>query len=130
MGVHVVKRHAIVGVVCHAVVNVVIGVRIVVLSVPLIVVHIVVPILILYQFIELFPVAILSHIFSLYSHGILGVVFTEGGSRDRSLWSVSRLSQGSGSSSSQLVLHATRRLPLAGCGNVVGEVVMIWSAVS
>ena len=42
----------------------------------LVVVHFVVPILILYQFIQLFPVAILSHMFSLYSHGILGVVFT------------------------------------------------------
>ena len=33
-------------------------------------------VVILYQFIQLFPVAILSHMFSLYSHGILGVVFT------------------------------------------------------
>ena len=41
-----------------------------------IVVHFVVPILILYQFIQLFPVAILFICFSLYSHGILGVVFT------------------------------------------------------
>ena len=47
VGVHVVKRHAIVDVLCHPVVNVVIGVHIVVLSVPLIVVHFVVPILIL-----------------------------------------------------------------------------------
>ena len=56
VGVHVVKRHAIVDVLCHAVVNVVIGVHIVVLSVPLIVVHFIVPILlvILYQFIQLF----------------------------------------------------------------------------
>ena len=79
MGVHVVKRHAIVDVQCVLVVNVVIGVRIVVLSVPPIVVHFVVLILlvvILYQFIHLFSVAILSHMFSLYSHGILGVVFT------------------------------------------------------
>ena len=79
VGVHVVKRHAIVDVLCHPVVNVVIGVHIVVLSVPLIVVHFVVLILlvvILYQFIPLFPVAILSHMFSLYYHGILGVVFT------------------------------------------------------
>ena len=45
--VHVVKRHAIVDVLCVLVIRVVIGVRIVVLSVPLIVVHIVVPILIL-----------------------------------------------------------------------------------
>ena len=39
MGVHVVKRHAIVDVLCHPVVNVVIGVHIVVLFVPLVVVH-------------------------------------------------------------------------------------------
>ena len=45
--VHDVKRHAIVDVLCRLVVNVVIGVHIVVLSVPLIVVHFVVPILIL-----------------------------------------------------------------------------------
>ena len=77
--VHVVKRHAIVDVLCRPVVNVVIGVHIVVLFVPLVVVHFVVLILlvvILYQFIPLFSVAILSHMFSLYSHGILGVVFT------------------------------------------------------
>ena len=37
--VHVVKRHAIVDVLYHAVVNVVIGVHIVVLSVPLVMVH-------------------------------------------------------------------------------------------
>ena len=77
VGVHVVKRHAIVDVPCRPVVNVVIGVHIVVLSVP-VVVH-VVPIflvVILYQFIQLFSVAILSHIFSLYFHGILGVVST------------------------------------------------------
>ena len=76
--VHVVKRHAIYDVLCRPVVNVVIGVHIVVLFVPL-VVHFIVLILlvvILYQFIQLFSVAILSHMFSLYSHGILGVVFT------------------------------------------------------
>ena len=33
-------------------------------------------VVILCQFIQLFPVAVLSHIFSLYSHGIVGVVFT------------------------------------------------------
>ena len=44
--VHDVKRHAIVDVLCRPVVNVVIGVHIVVLSVP-IVVHFVVPIIIL-----------------------------------------------------------------------------------
>ena len=77
VNVHVARRHAIVDVVCRSVVNV-IGVHIVVLSVPLVVVH-VVPIflvVILYQFIQLFPVAILSHMFSLYSHGswVLGLV--------------------------------------------------------
>ena len=45
MEVHDVKRHAIVDVLCRPVVNVVIGVHIVVLSVPLIVVHFVVLIL-------------------------------------------------------------------------------------
>ena len=78
MNVHVVKRDAIVDVLCRPVVNVVIGVHIVVLSVPLVVVH-VVPIFLvvtLYHFIQHFLVAILSHLFSLYSHGILGVVFT------------------------------------------------------
>ena len=44
--VHDVKRHAIVDVLCRPVVIVVIGVHIVVLSVPLIVAHFVVPILI------------------------------------------------------------------------------------
>ena len=75
VGVHVVKRHAIIDVLCHAVVNVVIGVHIVVLSVPL-VVH-VVPIflvVILYQFIQLFTRSHFSHMVSQYSHGILGVV--------------------------------------------------------
>ena len=76
--VHVVKRHAIVDVLCRPVVNVVIGVHIFVLSVPLVVVH-VVPIflaVILYQFIPLFNRRNCSHMFSLYSHCILGVVFT------------------------------------------------------
>ena len=76
--VHIVKRHAIVDVLCRPVVSVVIGVHIVAHSVPLVVVH-VVPIflvVILYQFIPLFSVAILSHIFSLHFQGILGVVFT------------------------------------------------------
>ena len=45
--VHVVIRHAIVDVLCVLVIRVVISVHIVVLSVPLIVVHFVVPILIL-----------------------------------------------------------------------------------
>ena len=70
--VHEVKRHAIVDVLCRPVVNVVIGVHIVV-------VHFVVLILlvvILYQFISLFSSSHFSHMFSLYSHGILGVVFT------------------------------------------------------
>ena len=79
VGVHVVKRHAIVHVLCRPVVNVVMGVHIVVLSVPLIVVHFVVLILlvvILYQFIPLFSRIHFSHMFSLYSHDILGEVFT------------------------------------------------------
>ena len=79
MDVHVVKHHAIVDVLCRPVVNVVIGVDIVVLFVPLVVVHFVVLILlvvILYQFIPLFSRGHFSHILSLYSHGILGVVFT------------------------------------------------------
>ena len=78
VGVHVVKRHAIVDVLCRPVVNVVIGVHIVMLSVPLVVVH-VVPIflaVILCRFIPLFSRSHFSHMFSLYSHGILGVVFT------------------------------------------------------
>ena len=58
-------------------ISVVIGICLIVLSVSLVVVHFVVRILILYQFIQLFPVAILSHIFSLYSRGILGVVFRQ-----------------------------------------------------
>ena len=77
--VHVVKRHAIVDVLCRPVVNVVIGVHIVVLFVPLGVVHLVVLILlvvIMYQFIQLFTRSHFSHMFSLYFHGILGVVFT------------------------------------------------------
>ena len=71
-------RHAIVDVLCGPVVNVVIGVHVFVLSVPLVVVR-VVPIflaVILYQFIPLFHRSHFSHMFSLYSHGILGVVFT------------------------------------------------------
>ena len=74
-----VKRHAIVDVLCRPVVNVVIGVHIFVLPVPLVVVHFVVLILIvviLYQFIPLFHRSHFSHMFSLYSHGIFGVVFT------------------------------------------------------
>ena len=77
--VHVVKRHATVDVLCRPVVNVVIGVHIVVLFVPHVVVHFVVLILFvatLYQFIPLFSRSHYSHMFSLYSHGILGVVFT------------------------------------------------------
>ena len=45
--VHDVKRHAIVDVLCRPVVNVVIGVHIVVLSVPIVVVHSVASILIM-----------------------------------------------------------------------------------
>ena len=76
--VHVVIRHAIVDVLCGPVVNVVIGVHVFVLSVPLVVVR-VVPIflaVILYQFIPLFHRSHFSHMFSLYSHDIFGVVFT------------------------------------------------------
>ena len=54
--VHVVKRHAIVDVLCRPVVNVVIGVHIVMLSVPLVVVHyvfLIFLVVILYQFIPL-----------------------------------------------------------------------------
>ena len=79
VNVHVVKRHAIVDVLCRSVVNVVIGVHIAALFVPLVVVHFVVLILlavILYQFISLAPRSHFSYMFSLYSHGILGVVFT------------------------------------------------------
>ena len=77
--VHVVKRHSIVDALCRPVVNVVIGVHVFVLSVPLVVVH-VVPIflaVILYQFIPTLFRSHFSHMFSLYSHGILGVVFTD-----------------------------------------------------
>ena len=79
--VHVVKRYAIVNVLCRPVVNVVIGVHIVVLSVPLVVYFVVLILLvvILYQFIPLFSRSHFSHLFSLYSHGILGVVFIETG---------------------------------------------------
>ena len=72
--VHVVMRHAIVEVRC---VNVVIGVHIVVLCVPLVVVR-VVPIFlaVILYFISLVSRSHFSHMFSLYSHGILGVVFT------------------------------------------------------
>ena len=79
VNVHVVKRHAIVDVQCVLVIRVVVGDHTVVLSVPLVVVHFVVLILlvvILYQFIPLFTRSHFSHMFSLYSHGILGVVFT------------------------------------------------------
>ena len=74
--VHVVMRHSIVEV---RYVNVVIGVHIVVLSVLLFVVHFVVLILlvvILQLFISLVSRSHFSHMFSLYSHGISGVVFT------------------------------------------------------
>ena len=75
--VHDVKRHAIVDVLCRPVVNVVIGVHIVVLFVPHVVVHFVVPNSHTVKVHPtLFPVAIFHICFSLYSHGILGVVFT------------------------------------------------------
>ena len=72
--VHVVKRHAIVDVLCRPVVNLVIVVHIVVLFVPLVVAHFVVLILlvaILYQFIPLFSRSHFSHIF----HCILTAFF-------------------------------------------------------
>ena len=78
MDVHVVKRHAIVDVLCGPVVNVVIGVHVFVLSVPLVVVR-VVPIFLAVNCSSSshsFIVAHFPHMFSLYSHGILGVVFT------------------------------------------------------
>ena len=73
MDVHVVKRHAIVDVLCRPVVTVVIGVHIVVLFVPLVVVRFVVLILlvvVLYLFNPLFSRSHFSHMFLLYSHGI------------------------------------------------------------
>ena len=53
--VHVVKRHAIVNVLCRPVVNVVIGVHIVVLFVPLVVVHFVVLILLVVTLLSIHP---------------------------------------------------------------------------
>ena len=91
MDVHVVKRHAIVDVLCRPVVNVVIGVHIVVLFVPLVVVHFVVLILIvviLHQFIPIFCRSLFSHMFSLYSHGFSRVVFTATTGRPALLWQV------------------------------------------
>ena len=72
--VHVVMRHAIVEMQC---VNVVIGNHIVVLFVLLVVVR-VVPIFlaVTLQFISLVSRSHFSRMFSLYSHGILSVVFT------------------------------------------------------
>ena len=71
-----VKCHASGEVQCNVVISVVIGICLIVLSVPLIVVHFVVPILILYQFIQLCSRSHSFIYFPLYSHGILGVVFT------------------------------------------------------
>ena len=72
VGVHVEKRHAIVDVQCVLVIRVVIGVHIVVLSVPLVVVDFVVPILTVVVHPTLFR-SHFSHMFSLYSHGIFSV---------------------------------------------------------
>ena len=84
MGVLFVKCHASGEVVCevcvvqcHAIVAVVIGVHIL-LSLPSynFTFPLYVSILLVVQFIQLFTRGHFSHIFSLYSHGILGVVFT------------------------------------------------------
>ena len=70
LDVHVVKRHAIVDVLCGPVVNVVIGVHVFVLSVPLVVVR-VVPIflaVILYQLIPLFHRSqFFTYVFTVFS---------------------------------------------------------------
>ena len=75
VGVRIVKCHAIVDVLCHAVIRVVIGGHVLLLP-PLIVVHFVSQFSYCIKFIQLFPVAILFLCFSLYSHGNRGVVFT------------------------------------------------------
>ena len=75
--VHVVKRHAIVDVLCRPVVNVVIGVHIVVLFVPLVAVHFVVLILlvvILYLFIPFFSRSHFSHMCGIYTISLLELV--------------------------------------------------------
>ena len=85
--VHVVKRHAIVDVLCGPVVNVVNGVHVFVLSVPLEVVH-VVPIflaVILYQFITLFHRSHFSHVFTVFSrHFRCGICTPVGYNRPQS----------------------------------------------
>ena len=60
------------------VVSVVISICLIELSVPVLLFHIVVLILlvVILQFISLFSRSHFSHLFSLYSHGILGVVLT------------------------------------------------------
>ena len=80
VGVHDVKRHAIVDVLCRPVVNVVIGVHIVVLFVPHIVVHFVVLILlvvILYQFIPLFSRSLFfTYVFTVFSLHVRCSIYT------------------------------------------------------
>ena len=77
--VHVVKRHAIVDVLCRPVVNIVIGVHIVVLFVPLVVVHFVVLILlvvVLYQFIPLFSRShFFTYVFTVFSRHFRCVIY-------------------------------------------------------
>ena len=77
VSVHVVKRHASGEVRCNVVISVVIGVHVLllVLLVQFYFTSQFSLLVVLQQFIQLFPVAIISHMFSLYSHGILGVVF-------------------------------------------------------
>ena len=82
MNVLNVQCHASGEVRCSVVISVVISVCLIELSGPLrtiLLFHFVVLILlvvILYQFIQLFTRSHFSHMFSLYSHGTLGVVFT------------------------------------------------------
>ena len=82
MSVLDVQCHASGEVRCSVVISVVIGICLIELSVPLVQFYFVVLILlvvILYQFIQLFTRSHFSNMFSLYSLGILGVVFTEPG---------------------------------------------------
>ena len=74
-----VQCHASGEVRCSVFISVVFGICLIELSVPLVQFYFTSPfslLVVLLQFIQLFPVAIPSHMFSLYSHGMLGVVFT------------------------------------------------------
>ena len=84
VGVHVVKRHAIVDVQCVLVIRVVIGVHVHLYNLLF---HFRFQFSLLYNSSNSFPRSHFSHMFSLYSHGILGVVFTPtvGYSRRRQL---------------------------------------------